>query len=128
MVPSFSKFVLLGLVVACAANSAFGAGMDAGAINSAEPSGTTLSKDKSTPAGVRLQVLLDRAHFSPGEIDGKYGENVKKALHAYEEALQLPRADEIAPEVWQKLATDSRPVTTNYTLGKDDVAGPFLHK
>ena len=53
----------------------------------------SFSKDKPTPAGVRLQVLLDRAHFSPGEIDGKFGENAKKALRAYAEAQQLPSSD-----------------------------------
>jgi lipoprotein-anchoring transpeptidase ErfK/SrfK len=128
MVSFFAKLASIGLVLACVASSARGAGLDAAAINSAEPSKKTLSKEKVTPAGVRLQVLLDRAHFSPGEIDGKFGENAKKALHAYEEAQQLPSSDDVTPEVWQKLATDGRPVTTNYTIGKDDVAGPFLHK
>jgi hypothetical protein len=36
--------------------------------------------------GIRLQALLDRAHCSPGEIDGKFGEDAKKALRAYAEA------------------------------------------
>jgi lipoprotein-anchoring transpeptidase ErfK/SrfK len=108
--------------------SALGAGMDAAAINAAEPSKKTLSKDKPTPAGVRLQVLLDRAHFSPGEIDGKFGENARKALRAYEDAQQLPDTDDVTAAVWQKLAGDGRSVTTNYTIAKEDVAGPFLHK
>lgn len=123
-----AKHILVGLVLACAASSALAAGMDAAAINSAEPSKKTLSKDKPTPAGVRLQVLLDRAHFSPGEIDGKFGENARKALRAYEEAQHLPSSDDVTQEVWQKLATDNRPVTANYTIEQKDVAGPFLHR
>lgn len=123
-----AKHILVGLVLACAASSVLAAGMDAAAINSAEPSKKTLSRDKPTPAGVRLQVLLDRAHFSPGEIDGKFGENAKKALRAYEEAQHLPISDDVIPEVWQKLATDNRPVTTNYAIEQKDVAGPFLHR
>jgi lipoprotein-anchoring transpeptidase ErfK/SrfK len=128
MAPTFAKRILIGLVLACVASPALGADMDAGAINSAEPSRKALSNDKATAAGVRLQVLLDRAHFSPGEIDGKFGENARKALRAYAQAQQLPDSDDVTDQVWQKLAADSRPVITNYTIGQDDVAGPFLHK
>jgi lipoprotein-anchoring transpeptidase ErfK/SrfK len=110
------------------ASAALGAEMNAAAINSAEPSKKTLSNGKPTPAGIRLQVLLDRAHFSPGEIDGKFGENAKKALRAYEEAQQLPSSDEVGADVWTKLASDDRSVITNYTISDKDVAGPFLHK
>jgi lipoprotein-anchoring transpeptidase ErfK/SrfK len=102
--------------------------MNAAAINSAQPSKTTLSDTKPTPAGIRLQVLLDRAHFSPGEIDGKFGENAKKALRAYEKAQQLTSSDEVGTDVWGKLASDDRPVITSYAISDQDVAGPFLRK
>jgi lipoprotein-anchoring transpeptidase ErfK/SrfK len=128
MAPHLAKRILIGLVLGCVASSALGAGMDAAAINSAEPSKKTLSREKATPAGVRLQVLLDRAHFSPGEIDGKFGENARKALRAYAEAQQLPSSDDVTDAVWKKLATDDRPVIANYTIEEKDVAGPFLQK
>jgi lipoprotein-anchoring transpeptidase ErfK/SrfK len=128
MKPYPVKYIFICLVLACAASSATAAEMNAAAINSAEPSKQTLSNEKPTPAGVRLQVLLDRAHFSPGEIDGRFGENAKKALRAYEEAQHLPTSDDVTAEVWSKLAADDRPVIANYTVDEKDVAGPFLHK
>ena len=118
----------LVLIAVLAANPAFAAELSPDAINSAEPSKKSLSKDKATPAGVRLQVLLDRAHFSPGEIDGKFGENARKALRAYAEAQQLPSADRPTEEVWKALRADDRPVTSDYTITEKDVAGPFLEK
>ncbi|MGY4236454.1 lipoprotein-anchoring transpeptidase ErfK/SrfK [Bradyrhizobium sp. USDA 4449] len=120
--------ICFALVLALAASGAFAAEMTADAINSAEPSKRTLSTEKPTPAGVHLQVLLDRAHFSPGEIDGKFGENAKKALRAYAEARQLPSSDAPTNDVWQALRTDERQVTATYTITDKDVAGPFLRK
>jgi peptidoglycan hydrolase-like protein with peptidoglycan-binding domain len=99
--------------------------MNATKIDSTEPTRKTLSVDKATPAGVRLQVLLDRARFSPGEIDGKFGENAKKALRAYAEARQLPSSDAPTEAVWKTSRSDVRPVITNYTILEKDVAGPF---
>jgi lipoprotein-anchoring transpeptidase ErfK/SrfK len=119
----------IGLVVGLMTNAAaFGAEMDRAAIDTADFSSKVLQNDRPTALGVRLQVLLDRAHFSPGEIDGKFGENAKKALRAYAEAKQLPRSDTLTADIWQKLQSDDRPVTANYTVTEKDVAGPFLRK
>ncbi|MBW5434225.1 murein L,D-transpeptidase [Bradyrhizobium canariense] len=120
--------ICIFLVFALAAPPAFAAEIDAAAIKVAEPSKKTLSNDKPTAAGVRLQVLLDRAHFSPGEIDGRFGENAKKALRAYAEARQLPVSDTVTDDVWTALRADDRPVTMTYAITEQDVAGPFLKK
>src|SRR5438876_11722468 len=73
--------------------------LNADRINTAEFSGKPPPADEVSPLGVRLQVLLARAHFSPGEIDGKFGENAKKALRAYAEAQQLSTADRVTREL-----------------------------
>jgi len=105
-----------------------GAELTVESVNSAEPSNKPLSTDKMTPVAVQLQVLLDRAHFSPGEIDGKFGENARKALAAYAEAQQLPTGDRPTDEVWKTLRTDNRPIISDYAITDRDVAGPFLKK
>jgi lipoprotein-anchoring transpeptidase ErfK/SrfK len=119
----------LALIIALAATPLVRAAeLGPDAVNSAEPSGKPLPTDKPTPIGIRLQVLLDRAHFSPGEIDGKFGENAKKALRAYAEAQQLPSAETLTDDVWKKLVADSQPSLRNYMIAEKDVAGPFLKK
>ena len=67
------------------------AGLDAAAINNAEFRSKPAAEDKTDAAVVKTQVLLDRAQFSPGEIDGKLGENAQKALRAFAEAKGLAR-------------------------------------
>lgn len=116
------------LALGLSAAPAFAAEINPAAIDSAEPSKKSLSNEKPTPAGVRLQVLLDRAHFSPGEIDGRFGENAKKALRAYAEARQLPSSDTVTDDAWNALRADDRRVTMTYTITEQDVAGPFLAK
>lgn len=119
----------IGLSIGLMMNAgAFGAGMKPAAIDAAKPSGKTLPHDKATPLGVRLQVLLDRAHFSPGEIDGKFGENARKALRAYAESRQFPSSDALTDDVWTKLREGDRPATTTYVITDKDVAGPFLRR
>jgi len=57
----------------------------------------------STPLLVKLQVLLDRAHASPGEIDGTLGENTRKAISAYAEMKGLQSTEEVTEKLWRKI-------------------------
>jgi lipoprotein-anchoring transpeptidase ErfK/SrfK len=52
-------------------------------------------------AATRLQVFLDRANFSPGKLDGRYGDFTLKALALYRESRgeqQPPRPPNATPE------------------------------
>jgi lipoprotein-anchoring transpeptidase ErfK/SrfK len=74
------------------------------------------------PSLVRIEVLLDRAGFSPGVIDGKDGQNLKQAVAAYASAKNL-QGDKA---VYDALAADSAPAAQTYVITDKDVAGPFI--
>lgn len=73
------------------------------------------------PAIVRLQILLDRAGASPGVIDGFDGENVRKAVRAFEAMRGLPEDGNIDPDVLAALQTTAIPVVGHYTIREEDV-------
>ena len=76
-------------------------------------------------AVVRLQILLDRAHFSPGEIDGQYGDNLRIALEGYQAVHNLPVTGTGDAATWQSLNSDTAPLLLNFTIRSEDTSGPF---
>jgi lipoprotein-anchoring transpeptidase ErfK/SrfK len=78
---------------------------------------------------VSAQVLLDRANFPPGVIDGTPGSNFGKAVMAYKAANKLPVTPAIDQAFVDRLAkADPKPVLARYTIAEEDVAGPFEPK
>jgi lipoprotein-anchoring transpeptidase ErfK/SrfK len=97
------------------------------AVDQAVFSPEALQSGDRAPSVVRAQVLLDRARFSPGMIDGTMGENVRQAIAAYEEANGLPVDGRLDEAVFQKLTqADGAPVLVQYTITAQDAAGPFV--
>lgn len=95
------------------------------AIDQAAWSAEPASPEAKRALLIRAQVLLDRAHISPGVIDGEDGENVRNAIAAFERAHDLPADGVLDSEVWTKLTADAGPVVTDYVLTEADVAGPY---
>src|SRR4051794_16018680 len=75
----------------------------AAAANAAGSNPLLHSSTQTGAAVLRAQILLDRAHFSPGEIDGRYGSNTSSAAAAYNAAKKLNAGATIDAATWQAL-------------------------
>lgn len=75
---------------------------------------------------LRAQVLLDRAHFSPGEIDGRAGTNFAKALAGFQRNRGLDDDGRLGTLSWEQLEHDAAPTLASYTLLDTDISGPYV--
>ena len=90
---------------------------------------------KTGPVALHLQILLDRAGFSPGIIDGAWGLNAAKAITFFtkpgdNERLQgdsPPAVTTVDADTYARLrsAARSKPLLRRYKLTADDLDGPF---
>lgn len=84
------------------------------------------ASETADPFLIRLQVLLDRAHSSPGVIDGFPGDNTQKAIRAYEMMRGLPVDGEPDADMWNVLVVDEGEAMTTYEISEEDVSGRYV--
>jgi len=84
-----------------------------------------IKRGTSGSATLRAQVLLDRAHFSPGEIDAVCATNTEKAVAGFQKARGAQSTGVVDPGTWKLLNADTAPALVRYTITAREVAGPF---
>ena len=87
-----------------------------------------LGGDVAGPSVARLQIALDRALFSPGIIDGRWGKNTEKAVYWLQEREGIPATGVVDSVTWGRIAelSATNDFVREHQLSAEDVAGPFI--
>ncbi|HLE84959.1 MAG TPA: L,D-transpeptidase family protein [Thermoanaerobaculia bacterium] len=92
-----------------------------------DPARLPIDREGGGATALRVQWLLDRAGFSPGIIDGRWGKNTEKAVFWLQERLGLEPTGRVDPDLYRRLVAEvggGEPVR-RYTVTREDLAGPF---
>ncbi len=81
--------------------------------------------ERAVPEVVKAEVLLDRARFSPGAIDGIDGENFEHALSAYQLQMGLPASGRLDQATWDRLTAGAPAPLKSAEVTKAEAEGPF---
>ena len=92
----------------------------------ADTAPTTAATDVQAEPALRAQVLLERAAFSPGELDGAWGSKSRQAMAGFQQAHGLAVTGELDDATLAELDKDTAPALVSYTITAEDVAGPFV--
>ena len=115
---------LAGVAVAQQAAAPKGSAFTEATVNASDT--PTLAKGASSPAVLRAQVMLDRAGFAPGVLDGNYGMLMDKAVRAFQQARGLPVNGRVDKATWAALPHETNPPLVRLAISGEDAAGPFV--
>ncbi|MGE4071802.1 MAG: L,D-transpeptidase family protein [Lysobacterales bacterium] len=118
--------VLAALCLSASSAAAAPAETPAEDSNAAAPVHADVVQDSTSDDVTRAQVWLDRAHFSPGEIDGVFGSNVSKAVAGFQRSRGLPDSGMLDAATWIELEREGAPALIDYTITAEDAAGPYI--
>jgi len=100
---------------------------DPASVNGADYEKSAGSSSKEPDAVVlKLQIMLDQAHFSPGVIDGRMGDNTVYALREFEKQSGLASDGRLDQAHWNALTRGNKKVLVPYTVTEADTKGPFV--
>lgn len=120
----FGMVLLASVCIAGTAGAAFSdeghAAITPSDISMASFAGGRLPRERSALVA-RLQILLDRAGSSPGVIDGKSGENLRKAIRGFERMRGLPVDGRMDEAVWRHLARGAGPALVRHVISEADL-------
>lgn len=105
-------------------------GATVGAGTTSDVPGSPASPGAPVPGGVsvlHVQVLLDRLDFSPGAIDGNWGQNTEKAVFWFQHEQGLEATGLVDSTTYARLVemADDRGPIARYRIEEDDIDGPF---
>jgi lipoprotein-anchoring transpeptidase ErfK/SrfK len=80
------------------------------------------------PSVLHVQVLLNRAFFSAGMLDGRWGRNTQNAVTWLQAREGLPQTGAVDSATYARLAqlAGEGPTVRQHVVTEDDVRGPFV--
>src|SRR5687768_11532630 len=90
------------------------------------PTGATAAKPAIDGTIFHAQVLLDRAGFAPGVIDGVKGMSFEEAVKGFQTARGLKVTGHLDTPTRRALLRDRAPSTLRLRIAEGDARGPFV--
>jgi lipoprotein-anchoring transpeptidase ErfK/SrfK len=87
-----------------------------------------VGRGQSGPSVLHVQVLLNRAFFSVGMLDGRWGRNTQNAVTWLQTREGLPATGAVDSVTYARLAqlAGAAPTIREHVLTEEDVRGPFV--